>query len=177
MKFLLKVLLGLSLILAPYVSASISDAGYQLNSGDSISILVYGEDDLSIPNILLTSDGQIDYPYLGRVLVKGKTPKELKEEIEQKLKGDYLVNPKVMVSINKFRSFYVNGEVRRPGSFEYQPGLTIEKAIAIAGGLTDRASRSNIHLTQSQNGETIKKVSLSQKVSPGDIVVIEQSFF
>lgn len=87
------------------------------------------------------------------------------------------MNPKVMVSINKFRAFYVNGEVRRPGSFEYQPGLTIEKAIAIAGGLTDRASRSNIHLTQSQSGETIKKVSLSQKVSPGDIVVIEQSFF
>ncbi len=93
MKFLLKVLLGLSLIMAPYVSASTSDAGYQLNSGDSISILVYGEDDLSIPNILLTSDGQIDYPYLGRVLVKGKTPKETKRRDRAKAKRGLFSEP------------------------------------------------------------------------------------
>ena len=82
-----------------------------------------------------------------------------------------------MVTINRFRLFYVNGEVRQPGGFEYQPGLTIEKSIALAGGLTDRASRKSINLTQHTTGKTIESVSMHRSVEPGDIVFIDQSFF
>ncbi|MDF5034290.1 SLBB domain-containing protein, partial [Vibrio parahaemolyticus] len=115
--------------------------------------------------------------YLRRIKAIKKTPKQLKYEIETGLKGDYLINPKVMVTINNFRLFYVNGEVRKPGGFEYRPGLTIEKAIALAGGLTDRASRKGINLTKHKTGQTMEGVSMHRNVEPGDIVFIDQSFF
>lgn len=165
------------LLLSTFVNASSSEQTYQLDTGDTISIQVYGEEDLSIKNILITSDGYFDYPYLGRIKAINKTPKQLKYEIETGLKGDYLINPKVMVNINRFRLFYVNGEVRKPGGFEYQPGLTIEKAIALAGGLTDRASRKSINLTQHNTGTTVEGVNMQHAVEPGDIVFIDQSFF
>ncbi len=165
------------MLLSTFANASASEQTYQLDTGDTISIQVYGEDDLSIKNILITSDGYFDYPYLGRIKAIHKTPKQLKYEIETGLKGDYLINPKVMVTINNFRLFYVNGEVRKPGGFEYKPGLTIEKAIALAGGLTDRASRKSINLTKHNTGTTVKGVSMHLSVEPGDIVFIDQSFF
>lgn len=116
-------------------------------------------------------------PTLAELKQSKKTPKQLKYEIETGLKGDYLINPKVMVTINNFRLFYVNGEVRKPGGFEYRPGLTIEKAIALAGGLTDRASRKGINLTKHKTGQTMEGVSMHRNVEPGDIVFIDQSFF
>ncbi len=158
-------------------TASTNEQDYLLDTGDTISIQVYGEQDLSILNILITSDGHFDYPYLGRIKAIQKTPKQIKDEIEAGLKGDYLINPKVMVTINTFRLFYVNGEVRKPGGFEYRPGLTVEKAIALAGGLTDRASRKGVNLTQHKSGKTVKNVEMHFNVSPGDIVFIDQSFF
>ncbi|EDP60485.1 polysaccharide biosynthesis/export family protein [Vibrio sp. AND4] len=175
---LLARLFGLVFVLLSTPSfASANEQDYLLDKGDTISVQVYGEEDLSIKNILITSDGFFDYPYLGRIKAIQKTPKQLQYEIETGLKGDYLINPKVMVTINRFRLFYVNGEVRQPGGFEYQPGLTIEKSIALAGGLTDRASRNSINLTQHTTGKTIESVSMHRSVEPGDIVFIDQSFF
>ncbi|EIV8638001.1 polysaccharide export protein [Vibrio parahaemolyticus] len=171
-------LIGLALLLfSTFVSANSNEQDYLLDTGDTISVQVYGEEDLSIKNILITSDGYFDYPYLGRIKAINKTPKQLKYEIETGLKGGYLINPKVMVTINYFRLFYVNGEVRKPGGFEYRPGLTIEKAIALAGGLTDRASRKSINLTKHKTGKTVEGVSMQRTVEPGDIVFIDQSFF
>ncbi len=172
-----KLISFMLLLLSTFANASSNEQTYQLDTGDTISIQVYGEEDLSIQNILITSDGYFDYPYLGRIKAINKTPKQLKYEIETGLKGDYLINPKVMVNINNFRLFYVNGEVRKPGGFEYKPGLTIEKAIALAGGLTDRASRKNINLTKHNSGATVEGVSMQRSVEPGDIVFIDQSFF
>lgn len=150
---------------------------YKLGAGDKIKIVVYGEDDLSIDELLISSSGSFDYPYLGQLTTKGKTPKEIKDKIQSGLKGDYLINPKVMVNIISFRKIYVNGEVKRPGGYEYQPGLTVDKAIALAGGFTDRASKSSIKVKKEENGKDIKKANLDTKIIPGDIIVIEQSFF
>nr|WP_269472790.1 SLBB domain-containing protein [Vibrio taketomensis] len=71
----------------------------------------------------------------------------------------------------------MNGEVKKPGGYEYQPGLTVDKAIALAGGFTDRASRSKVYIAQNGSDDNKNKVKLSEKVLPGDIIVIEQSFF
>ncbi len=165
------------LLFSTIATAATNEQDYRLDTGDTISIQVYGEEDLSILNILITSDGYFDYPYLGRIKAIQKTPKQIKDEIETGLKGDYLIDPKVMVTINNFRLFYVNGEVRKPGGFEYRPGLTIEKAIALAGGLTDRASRKGINLTKHNTGNTVENVDMHLNVEPGDIVFIDQSFF
>ena len=149
---------------------------YLLNDGDRISIYVYGEPDLSL-DILLSTGGTFDYPYLGQINAAGKTVQALQYKIEQGLRGDYLIEPKVTISVIQFRKFYVNGEVKNPGSFDYQPGLTIDKAIAIAGGFTDRASRKKIQKTDGKTNSTHEVRTLSQHVNPGDIILVKQSFF
>lgn len=153
------------------------NSDYTIGAGDKIQIAVYGEEDLSIDELYIDNSGKFDYPYLGQLSALNKTTEQLKDEIINGLKGDYLISPKVRVSIIGFRSIYVNGEVKKPGGYEYQPGLTVDKAIALAGGFTDRASRSKVYIAQAGKDELKNKVKLSATVSPGDIIVIEQSFF
>jgi len=150
---------------------------YKLGAGDKIQISVYGEDDLSIKELYINNSGSFDYPYLGQLKAIGKTPEQLKQEIYSGLKGDYLISPKVRVSVVGFRSIYVNGEVKKPGGYEYQPGLTVDKAIALAGGFTDRAARNKVFVSKAGEDDTKNKAKLSSSVLPGDIIVIEQSFF
>jgi len=159
------------------MSKDLFQNSYKIGPGDKIQIKVYGEEDLSFDEILINSSGTFDFPYLGEVIAKGKTAKELKNLIENGLKGDYLINPKVMVNFVSFREIYVNGEVKKPGGYPYQPGLTVDKAIALAGGFTDRASRSKINVTPNGHAKENHRVILNDRVNPGDIIVIEQSFF
>ena len=152
-------------------------SNYQLGSGDKIKIQVYGEDGLSMET-KLTDAGTILYPFLGEVRVAGLTVGQLADRIVEGLKGRYLVDPKVSVSVLEYREFFVNGEVKSPGAYPYQPGLTVQKAVSIAGGFTERASRSNITLLKENDANaTPGKVDLSSPVSPGDVLTVEQSFF
>lgn len=150
---------------------------YTLGSGDTVSITVYGQKDLSLET-RLTDIGVINYPYLGEISVLGMTVSGLESFIYEGLKGDYLINPSVSVSIIEYRPFFINGEVKDPGGYPYQPGLTVDKAAALAGGYTERASKTKIFIDRSVNG---KQVTLSadryMQILPGDIVNIEQSFF
>ncbi len=161
------------------ISASVlaSQSGYVLGPGDSIAIDVYGEDDLSM-ELMIDASGKFEYPYLGTVRAADMTVHQLRQAIHDGLKGDYLLQPKIRVSVTSFRQFYVNGEVKKPGGYQFQPGLTVEKAIALAGGFTDRANKSDIEVTTgTSNKKTTRKVPLSASVQPGDIIVIDDSFF
>jgi len=149
---------------------------YKLGAGDKIAITVYGEADLSMA-VLIDTSGSIDYPYLGEIHVVGFTPAEIKQKIYSRLKGPYLISPKVMVSIASFRQFYIKGEVKRPGGYPFRPGLTVDKAIALAGGFTERAARQSIMLSNNSNLQQAHKVTTDDHVSPDDILNIEQSFF
>ncbi|WP_432460331.1 MULTISPECIES: polysaccharide biosynthesis/export family protein [unclassified Agarivorans] len=169
-------LLFLMLLLPSLVSQAANDDSYRLGPGDVINIHVYGEDDLSM-QVLINNSGKIDYPYLGRLTVSDATTQTLKQTIESGLKGDYLIQPKVSVNIVQYRQVFINGEVEKPGGYAYQPGLTIEKAVALAGGFTQRASKSNINVTTGNGGSPQNKVSLNTKVEPGDIIVVKASFF
>lgn len=149
---------------------------YILQDGDRISIKVFGEEDLSM-DILLSTNGTFNYPFLGRIQAAGKSVLQLQHQITTGLQGDFLLNPKVTVNLIQFRKFYINGEVKNPGGYDYQPGLTVAKAVAIAGGFTDRASENKIYLTKSKKGNSRNKTSLTQFVGPSDIIDVEQSFF
>lgn len=150
---------------------------YTLGNGDEISIQVFDEVDLTMSAVVGDS-GIINYSYLGIIQVAGKTPEELENEITVLLKDGYLVNPSVNVTVNTFRPFFINGEVNRPGSYPFQPGLTVEKAIALAGGMTDRASRRKLYLARLVDGNTNeKKVNMGAQVEPGDVVTIKEGFF
>lgn len=150
---------------------------YKLSSGDLIKIQVYGEPDLTV-DVTLNDSGTLTYPFLGEVSVDGVTARELKKIITRGLLGDYLIDPKVTVRIMQYRNFYVNGEVMRPGGFPYQPSLTVRKAISLAGGFTERASKSKLYvIDEADKQQKPKKVSLNYPISPGDIVTVEQSLF
>lgn len=176
MSYFIKASLLFFISLSVVQAKSFEDT-YVIGAGDKIQISVYGESDLSIDELYISNSGKFEYPYLGQLIALNKTPESLKNEIINGLKDDYLISPKVRVSVVGFRSIYVNGEVKKPGGYEYQPGLTVDKAIALAGGFTDRAAKDKVYITQSGSEEIKNKVRLSKKIMPGDIIVIEQSFF
>ena len=150
---------------------------YKLGTGDKIRIQVYNEDDLYL-EARVNDSGIISYPFLGTLKVRGLTPVQIEDVITSKLKGDYLVNPKVSVDIIEYRQFYVNGEVQAPGGFPFQPGITVRKAISVAGGFRERASKEKIFIIrESSPDKKAVKVDLDEKVAPGDIITVEESFF
>lgn len=152
------------------------ETNYQLGTGDHIRIQVYGESDLTLETYI-TDSGIISYPFLGEIPASRRTLAQLQQFIHDGLVGDYLVDPKVTVSILNYRQFYINGEVKKPGGFTYMPGLTVRKAISLAGGLTERASDNKIFIISEATPNQQKKALLNSQVKPGDIITIEQSFF
>ena len=154
-----------------------AQADYQLAPGDLVQIAVYGEEDLS-PQIRVDEVGRISYPFLGYLNASGQTTEQLKQAIHDGLKGDYLIDPKVSVSVVEYRSFYVGGAVRAPGNFSYEPGMSVRKALSLAGGATDRASLKKIFLVRDGAVESDRaRVSLDDPLGPGDILTVEESFF
>jgi polysaccharide export outer membrane protein len=150
---------------------------YILEAGDQIYIQVFDEPDLTMQATVAQS-GSINYSYLGTIQVAGQTPEQLTQSITDKLRDGYLKNPSVNITVQKYRSFFVDGEVNRPGSYGYEPGLTLAKAVSLAGGMTDRASRRKIFLTREIDGEKKSyRVDMSQTVEPGDIITIREGFF
>ncbi len=154
-----------------------SEASYQLGEGDKISIQVFDEPDLTL-DAQIGASGVINYSYLGDLQVAGKTTQELEQEITRLLRDGYLVNPSVNVTVQGYRPFFINGEVRSPGSYQYQPGLTLEKAIALAGGLTDRASTRKMFVLHAESSDQKQtKAKMQTKIAPGDIISIKEGFF
>lgn len=159
------------------VSAVELGSDYRLGSGDKILIKVYDEDDLTIET-LLSDSGLVNYPFLGELEVKGLTIGQLEGLIVKGLKGGYLVNPNVHVSIVEYRPFFIHGEVKKPGGYPFQPGLTVSKAVALAEGFTERASKTKIYVIRGNgSSQAAQKADLNTLLHPGDIVTIEQSFF
>src|SRR5262245_22197096 len=105
-----------------------SQGGYQLGPNDVIRIQVFGEEDLTIES-KVGGDGIINFPLLGAVPIAGKTVKELQEYLAGRLAEGYVRSPKVTVLMVRYRNFYVHGEVRTPGGYPYEAGLTVQKAI------------------------------------------------
>ncbi len=151
-------------------NSSLSD--YKLDSGDVISISVFGEDDLTVKKIRLTEKGTITFPSVGEISVLGKRNVEVEDLIASKLRGRILVNPKVSVQVDEYRPFYITGGVKKPGSFPYISDLTVNRAISIAGGFTDKADRNKMFILSASGDK--RKVVESSTLSPGDNVQIEE---
>ncbi len=175
------LILGFCFVTKPSLVFAENDVGdskqYLLGTGDMVRIQVYNEKDLYLET-RVSDTGTISYPFLGELEVKGISLAKLEALITSRLKGDYLINPKVSIDMIEYRQFYVNGEIESAGGFPYQPGLTVRKAISIAGGFKERASKDKIYIIRddSTTSEAIK-VTLDEAVRPGDIITVEQSFF
>ena len=176
-----RLLGALALLLTSVGAASQSDnlaSTYRLGSGDVITIQVLGEEDLKREKIRLSDAATISYPILGEIRLAGKTQAELETLIREGLKGRYLVNPQVTVTIIEYRNFFINGQVERPGGYAFIPGLTVRKAVSLAGGFKERASKEKIFvISEDDRTQTPKRVPQDAPVNPGDIITVEESFF
>jgi protein involved in polysaccharide export with SLBB domain len=177
--FTLILLFGTALFGAMLQAQDLSqESGYTLNAGDSIRIYVYGESDLTFERLLIGQNGRISYPFLGELKVTGKSSAQLQQVLINGLKPDYLTDPRISVSIVKYRPFFINGEVKSPGGVDFQPGLTLRKAISLAGGFTERANKKQVLvIVDSDKEREEKKVGLDYRVQPGDIFTVQDTFF
>ena len=156
--------------------ASEGNSTYKLASGDVIRIHVFSEPDLSFEELRLTDAGTFSYPFIGEVRARGKTAAELEAMLIEKLNGEYLVDARISISVLEYREFFISGEVKQPGGYKFQPGLTLRRAIALAGGLTERASTNRITLIRDSSNQA-SRATLDTPVMPGDSINIDQGFF
>ncbi len=145
---------------------------YILSTGDTIKIVVFEEADLSF-DIKINESGVFSYPYLGDINLINKTTEQLEIDIKTGLIGRVLINPNVSVSISQYRNFSIGGEVKLPGSYPYEPGLNVKKAINLAGGLTEWSTGTRFTLDRARNtNETEKKITVDSLVFPDDVLTI-----
>lgn len=150
---------------------------YKLSADDVISVTVFDEPDLSLKETRISSTGTIAMPLIGQVSVKGLSVSEAEKLIYNAYLGDYLKKPDITITIVEYRQFYVNGEVEKPGGYSYREGMTVQRAITLAGGFTERASRSKILLTREGSSSGPIDAVMSTPVQPGDVITVEESFF
>lgn len=95
---------------------------YRLGAGDTVNIAVHGQPDMTM-RFILDKSGEINFPFVGALILKDKTVEQVTNELTQRLTGDYFTTPMVTVSIAEFRKYYVSGEVKSPNGFAYEPDL------------------------------------------------------
>lgn len=176
--FKLFLTISLTVVLSLSAQASADEIDdYQISADDQISVIVFNEADLGVNKVRVSGNGTISMPLLGQVAIEGHTVTEVEQKITTLLLDGYLKKPNVTVTITEYRPFYINGEVDKPGSYPYKKGLTVEKAVALAGGFTERASRKTISLVSENDKRFVKAVALNDTIKPGDVVTVSESFF
>jgi protein involved in polysaccharide export with SLBB domain len=158
--------------------------GYHIAPGDLLSITVFGEPDLTMDKVRVAANGTVSYPLLGEIQVAGYTSRELESRITALLRNGYLKKPQVTVSVLEYRPVYVNGAVNSPGGYSYREGMTVEKAITLAGGLKNDANPDKITVVGADaTDDKPAPAGMGTPVQPGDVisvgekVVKKQQFF
>lgn len=160
-----------------HAAQATDEPAYKLGPGDKLRVTVFNETDLS-GDYEVSDQGMVALPLIGQVKVAGKTLSETDDLIAQKYGANYLVNPRVSVEVLNYRPFFILGEVRSPGGYPYVSGMTVLNAVALAGGYTPRADKSDI-LLKHANSPTSKeqRVPEDYPVLPGDVIRVTERFF
>src|ERR1041385_4132799 len=159
------------------VAVMMEDGPYTLDSGDKLRIVVFGQDTLS-NNYTVDAQGHINMPLIGSVPARGMTTAQLSAAIASRLKQSFIRDPSVAVDIEVYRPFFVLGEVAFPGQYPYVPNMTVENAIAIAGGFTPRAYRDKVKVTRQVQGAPSRfMLPLRYPLRPGDTIEVAERWF
>ena len=159
------------------VRSAMGKDGYVLDSGDTLRLIVYGQEELS-GEFTIDPSGRISVPLIKDITASGMTVTQLEDAITARLQPKYLKDPRVSVEVLEYRSVYILGEVRTPGKYAYVPNMTILQAVAMAGGHTYRASENKAKVTRLEN-DLLKTytVDTNTMVRPGDTIVIGRRWF
>jgi polysaccharide export outer membrane protein len=162
----------------PLLAPAPDPAGpYALDSGDRLRVVVFGQEGLS-NSYAVDPSGKITMPLIGAVPARGLTTVEVSQSIAAKLQQGYVREPHVAVEVEAYRPFFVLGEVTTPGQFPYVPNLTVEGAVAIAGGFSPRALRGPVEVHHpGDDGIAVGAVPLNFPVRPGDTIVVAERWF
>jgi polysaccharide biosynthesis/export protein len=153
------------------------DVAYRLDAGDKLRVVVYGQEGLT-NTYAIDAGGAITMPLIGSVPARGRTPAELASAITARLRSGYIRDPSVAVEIESYRPFFILGEVAAPGQYPYVPNMSVESAVAIAGGFSPRARRDRVTLTHTDaSGSSRYVVPLGTPLSPGDTVFVGERWF
>jgi len=190
------------LVILPIVSRG---QDYFIQERDMLKIQVYEHPDLSV-SVRVSGDGLITFPLLGQIKVVGFTEKQVERILTDQLSNGYIINPQVTVLVEEYKDhYYITGEVRNPGAYPYHEGMTVIKAIILAGGMTKSAKAKKIKIMRNEQGTNnpnnnkeakdnpkeddkenpqqnqkklkVIKAKMEDLVKPDDIIIVPERFF
>lgn len=152
-------------------------ADYRLGPDDQVALTIYGEPDLT-KTYRVGPDGAVDVPLVGPVQAAGLTVDAFARSVEARLAAGYLQNPSVAGTIAEYRPFFILGEVNTPGEYPFRPGMTLDAAVALAGGYTYRAHPDFV-IIQGEDEAVAHRVTISSALAirPGDTIRVAERFF
>lgn len=173
---------GCATSVAPPLGAVEAQQGlgtYRLGAGDKLRITVYNEPNLS-GEYAVSGAGEIAFPLIGMVAADGRTVAEVTQTLTSRIGDGYMSDPRVSVEVLNYRPFYILGEVQKPGEYPYVAGMTIEQAVAVAGGFNYRANPRRVNLRRTPDPAE-KSVDLRESrvvaVMPGDTIRVLERYF
>lgn len=161
-----------------------------LGVGDKFELRIAGED--KFPTTYeVAPDGTADFPFIKRLKIDGLEPQEVAQRVREELvKQEYYSEPSVSVVVSSYNSkrIEVIGEVKKPGSFPLEPGMTLLRVISLAGGLTSIGDASEVTIRRKLKGGGVKRASVNLKsiinnevddvpLQAGDSVNVDASIF
>lgn len=155
-----------------------ADGGYyRLGAGDALRVIVFGEEQLS-GEFRVDGSGTVAMPLIGEVAARGRTTRQLEQDIAKRLEQGYVRDARVSVEVLNHRPFYILGEVRNPGQYPYVNGMTALSAVAMAGGYTYRAREDYVLVTRGSDPEKqIRRAPATTPVNPDDVVRVPERYF
>jgi polysaccharide export outer membrane protein len=161
---------------ALYVPAP-NEGPYTLDSGDRLRIVVFGQDGLT-NSYAVDSSGHIDMPLIGSVQARGATTDQLANQISGQLREGFIREPHVAVEVEAYRPFFILGEVTAPGQYPYVANMTVETAVAIAGGFGPRGVHGQVTISRDLGGRLIRFAApVTYPVRPGDTITVPERWF
>lgn len=175
MTFLVAACAGSAGSLPPLPTAD--EGPYKLGAGDRIRLVVFGQDELT-GEYLVSDSGFITVPLIGPVDAEGMSVRELEGQIAEKLKQGILVTPNCTVEIATYRPFYILGETKAPGQYDYVPRMTVLTAVSISGGYTFRADQDLVSITRHVDGQLSEfRAEPLAYIQPGDVINVYERYF
>jgi polysaccharide export outer membrane protein len=152
-------------------------SAYALDSGDRLRVVVFGQDGLT-NSYGVDAAGNITLPLIGPVRARGRTTTQVSASLVARLRQGFLREPHVAVEVEAYRPFFILGEVTYPGQYPYVANMTVETAVAIAGGFTPRAFRPSVEVSRPIEGVAVREiVPVTTLLRPGDTVVVTERWF
>jgi protein involved in polysaccharide export with SLBB domain len=159
-------------------TAPAQPAAYRLAPGDKVKVTVFNEPDFT-GEFQVNMAGNVAFPLIGDVAALNVTTSVFKERLAARLRRGYVRKPEISIEVTSYRPVNVIGEVKGAGQFQFRPGLTVQDAIALAGGYSYRANTRRVYIRRADAGGEIVANTDDEPVviEPGDSIRIPERFF